>query len=128
MSFEKLLPEFSVIDSASKTYDYNPVTLKHDIIKETIYEYTFMYNNQYEVFVNVYVNKNQIIKKMEFKFSIEPFFLNYTKQRAENGFVINEAMTKMVTKMGLNKCIVYDNAQKIHLTEYTSKHFTLEKY
>ena len=127
-AFEKLLPNFSVLDSASKSYEYNPTTQQHDILKEIIYEYTFNYNKQYDVFLTVYMSKNQIIKRMDFKFHIEPFFINYTKQRTQSGFVINEAMSKMVSKMGLNKCIVYDNVQKIHLTEYTSKNFTLEKY
>lgn len=125
-NFEKLLPSFSV-SKPDTLYDYNKITEKYDVFNSIRYTYTFTYKNQIPLSAEVRVSKNKVIKAIEYHFDSDPF-IRFTLQRNQNGLIINEGMTKIVAKMGLNDCIVYDNNQKIHLTEYTSQHFKVAKY
>lgn len=125
-NFEKVLPSFSNTQHDT-TYNYNSVTDKYDLFNSVMYTYILDYKNGQQLLVKVDVQKNKVIKRIEYEFYNDSG-INFKLQRSQNGFVINEKMSKTVTKMGFNECKVYDNSQKIHLTEYTSKHFTIEKY
>ena len=124
-TFEKLLPAYST-GSPDTLYSYNKNTDEYDLFDAIKYTYIFTYKN-IQVTAEVETSKNKVLKKIEYHFDNDPL-IRFALQRNQNGLVINESMTKIVTKMGMNDCIVYDNNQKIHLTEYTSRHFTVQKY
>lgn len=128
-SFEKLLPDFSVQDSAFKSFEYNPLTQQHDIFSAIGFYYYFTFSDQFDVKAIVTANKSNIVTKIEYFFTSEPLFkLNLTKQKTQNGFIVNETMTKAERKLGGNNCTVYSNKQKINLTIFTGKQFSLERY
>ena len=124
-NFEKLLPSFSV-SMPDTLFDYNKITDEYDLFNSIMYTYTFTYK-KIQLSAEVGINKNKVIKKIEYLFVIDPG-IRFALQRSQNGLIINELMTEMVSTMGLNECIVYDNTQKIHLNEYSSTHFSIQKY
>lgn len=125
-SFEKLLPLFRR-DTSATSFDYNEKTKAYDIPKEKVFDYMFTYDKRYLVYAKVYIDMKSIIKKIEFKFTEDPSFINFNKQIASNGFIFNTKMSQLVSKMGVNSCSVYDS-KNIHLTKFSNKHFKLEKY
>jgi hypothetical protein len=125
-NFEKILPSFSNTRQDT-TYNYNSATNKYDLFNSIMYSYILDYKNGKQLLVKVDVRKNKVIKRIEYEFYNDSG-INFKLQRTQNGFIINEKMSKVLSNMGFNECRAYDNSQKIHLIEYTSKHFIVEKY
>ena len=123
--FEKLLPDFT-LNYSDTLFKYNKESGKYVIFSSVRNVYSFIYRG-INVSAEVDIKKAKIINKIEYYFRYDPA-IRFAVQRQKNGLIINETMTRIVTKMGFNKCIVYDNIRKIHLTEYNEKHFKIEKY
>ena len=129
-NLEDLLPEFKVSDNIETTFQFNEITNEHDLLYEEVSKYTFMYKNEYIVFLKVYTKKN-IITKLEYSFDVKENLnqlLDLLKEQTiKNGFILDMKLSKVISKLGFNNCIVFTKKPNYNLTMYTDRKYSISK-
>lgn len=127
LSFEKLLPKFDANAEEFKDFEYNPKTGERDIFIGYIYNYEFNYKNDYKIVAFVYMNKNQIIHKVEYQFNSMVSFFSFEEQRVKNGYYMNESLSKIISVMSLNESKCYKRGQLLLTVHDNLRNFSISK-
>ena len=125
-SFEQTLPIFKVKDSITSSYSYNEKTNEKDIFNGIVSQYSFMYKDEYMVYVDV-TSKNDIINRLEFYFDSKQDLSKLKSQIIKNGFQYDERLTKVLIKLGYKFCLAYTKKPSYNFTYYNEKKFTISK-
>jgi len=125
-SFEQTLPIFKVKDSITSSYSYNEKTNEKDIFNGIVSQYSFMYKDEYMVYVDV-TSKNDIINRLEFYFDSKQDLSKLKSQVIKNGFQYDERLTKVLIKLGYKFCLAYTKKTSYNFTYYNEKKFTISK-
>ena len=102
--FEETLPTFKVKDSLSLSYSYNEKTNEKDIFNGVVSQYSFMYKDEYMVYVDI-TAKDNVINRLELYFDSKQDLTKLKTQVIKNGFIYDERLTKVLIKLGYKFCL-----------------------